>query len=207
MKKLLKLTLAFLFLFAASQIEAQVRFGPEVGLNLSKMSINVTGGSMNINTNNLTSFQAGLDVEFNIVKGFCIQSGVLYSIKGTKFTMAGISAQINPNYIEVPVHLMGKFDIGGPKFLVFAGPYFAYGIGGKIKSEGTSQDINFGNKSSDDFKPFDYGIDVGIGFEMSGVQISGRYGMGLADINTTSDATIKNGVIQISIAYMIGSEK
>jgi hypothetical protein len=202
MKQLLKLSLVFLFLFAASQIEAQVRFGPEVGLNLSKMTFSSSSGSMT--TTNLTTFHAGLDVEFGITKDFFIQSGVLYSIKGTKFSVLGVEGQVNPNYIEVPIHLMYKFDIGGPKFLVLAGPYFAYGIGGKVKVASVTQDIQFGNKSSDDFKPLDYGLNLGLGVEMSGVQLTGRYSIGLTNLSPTTDVTEKNSVIEISLAYFIG---
>lgn len=224
MKKLFKLTFACLIVLAASQTKAQVRVGPEAGLNLAKMTFKSSG--IGITPSTLVTFHAGVDVEFKLTKSVFLQTGVLYSIKGTKYsepitlgkkdaiangpqlnlkdTQASSDFQISPNYIEVPIHFMAKFDMGNPKLFLLAGPYFAYGVGGKIKSGGESQNINFGNDDNSDLKPLDIGLDLGLGVEFSGLQISGRYGIGLADISTTSDVTIRNSVIQVSLAYMIG---
>lgn len=205
MKKLLKLTLAFLFLFMASQMKAQVRFGPEVGLNIAKMTIKSSG--MTITPSTLTSFHVGVDVEFTLTKNLFLQSGVLYSVKGAKISDSEEKGELSPNYIEVPVHVMGMYDIGGPKLMILAGPYFAYGIAGKVKYNGNSRNITYGNNDNSDLKAFDMGIDVGIGVEMSGVQLTGRYGFGLANIWPHTGYTVKNGVFQISLAYMISSKK
>ena len=46
---------------------------------------------------------------------------------------------LNLSYIEIPVNLLYKPVVGNGKLLLGFGPYIAYGIGGKYKTDGDEQ--------------------------------------------------------------------
>jgi len=91
---------------------------------------------------------------------------------------------------------------------LFAVPYFAFGIGGKSKSDGESSDIEYGSGENKDIKSFNAGLNFGAGLEVSNFQISAQYGIGLANLTpvTTDNAEMKVSVIGISAAYLFGGK-
>ena len=119
--------------------------------------------------------------------------------KGTNHTAVetdGISAQakVNASYLELPVMVAARFAMDRNTYiLVAAGPYGAWGIGGKTKALGYSwsssstPDWNTGNvveidtfgKGGLDLRRFDYGVAIGLSVEyrhyMIGVE--GRLGL------------------------------
>lgn len=70
--------------------------------------------------------------------------------------------------------------MGAGKLIVAFGPYLAYGIGGKIKTEVSAssggdsvtekeeEDVKFGSGDEDHFKPFDMGANIAFGYQLSG---------------------------------------
>ncbi|MDR1200985.1 MAG: outer membrane beta-barrel protein [Tannerellaceae bacterium] len=72
--------------------------------------------------------------------------------------------------------------------VINAGPYVAYGIGGKIKGGGESISI-FGNNQ---LTRLDYGVGGGIGFELGMFCINTGYDLGLRNISDAKDCKINN---------------
>ncbi len=202
MKTLTKFVVAFIFLIAASQLQAQVKFGPEVGINFSQLK--VSGSGTSITTSSVTSFHLGMDVEFGLAKNFFLQSGLMYSGKGGTYN----GDQVSLSYVELPFNFMYKFDISGPKILVLAGPYIAYAVGGEEKYGGVSTKIHFGNTTSDNIKPLDFGLNFGLGAEFNGLVFTGKYELGLTNLipGDTGGVTEKLGVFELSLAYMFGGK-
>jgi hypothetical protein len=62
--------------------------------------------------------------------GTYLQPGVLYSQKGAEFED---SAELQLNYIEIPVNLVYKPVLGAGRLLLGFGPYVGFGLGGKLK--------------------------------------------------------------------------
>jgi hypothetical protein len=193
-------------MFAVTNMQAQIKFGPKVGLNLSTMTLKSSGVSFDPKT--YVGFNAGVIAEISLPANLALQPGIFYSAKGSKFTFGEESGTISPSFIEIPVNVLYKFDVGGLKIFVNAGPYFAYGIGGKIKSGSESQDIEFGSAEKDDLKPLDIGLNVGAGVEISNIIISANYGLGLANLSpvTTNDTEMKIKVIGFSLGYLFGGK-
>ena len=86
------------------------------GVNLANVSITKDGGIDDAKM--LTSFQAGIIGNLHITSFLALQPGVLFTGKGTK-TQRGneddanfYRATVNPYYIEVPVNLVFKTQIG-----------------------------------------------------------------------------------------------
>jgi hypothetical protein len=204
--KNLKFVFVICMMFIVASMQAQVKFGPTAGLNLSTATVKVGGTKMD--TKSIVGFNIGLISEFNLTGNLFLQPALLFSTKGTKVTEVEFESTITPIYIEIPVNVVYKFGSESVKFFLNAGPYIAYGIGGKIKSGGESVKISYGSGESNDLKPFDFGLTFGAGVELSSFIISAHYGLGLANLSpvTTNDTKVNGKVIGFSIAYLFGGK-
>jgi hypothetical protein len=187
-------------------MQAQIKFGPTAGLNLSTMTAKSMGISLDPKT--IIGFNVGVISEFNLTGNLFLQPELLFTTKGSKYSFMESETTITPSFIEIPVNVVYKFGSGSTKFFVNAGPYFAYGIGGKIKSGSESIKIKFGSGESNDMKPFDFGLTFGAGVELNNFIVSAHYGLGLANLAsvTTDNTEAKVKVIGISVAYLFGGK-
>ena len=193
-------------MFVFSHLQAQIKFGPQAGVNLSTMTLSYSGMSLDPTT--LIGFHAGVISEIPIIAGLSLRPGILFSSKGSKFSIMTEEGSISPGYIEVPVNVAYGIGSDALKFSIFAGPYVAYGLTGSVKSGGQSEDIVFGTGEDDDMNPFDYGVNFGVGVSLKALYISAQYGLGLAELSPDSsgDTEFKNTVIGISLAYLFGGK-
>ena len=145
----------------------------------------------------------------DIAPNVFIQPSILFSSKGSKYD--GGDLKVVANYIDIPVNFGYRINLGGANLNLLAGPYLAYGVGGKIslsetkfgKTVTVEEDIKWGSdKNEDDFRPFDMGLNLGGGVEFNNFQVSLQYGFGLLNINPNSDITNKNGVLSLSAAFL-----
>ena len=79
-----------------------------------------------------------------------------------------------------------------------AGPYAAYGIGGKMKAGPLS--INTFDKDLG-FKPFDAGLGLGVGAEFGPILVDVGWDMGLTNISRASSGNVKNQNAYLSLGY------
>jgi hypothetical protein len=198
MKNYLKPALLIFVVIVFSDLEAQIKSGYDFGLNLSTMTLNMKGLSSGPEIS--AGFHFGQIFEIPITENFTFQPGLLFSAKGSDYKIDNIDVSIAPIYIEIPVIAVYSFGSEALKISIFTGPYFAYGIDGyKIESGGEMKSISYGSHENNDLKPFDIGFNFGAGVNIKGLQITTQYGLGLANLSTSADATIKNKVIGISI--------
>ena len=119
---------------------------------------------------------------------------------------------MSPTYIELPVNLVYKHNFEYGRILLGAGPYIAYGIGGKIKvnmefagsSKDTTYTIKWGKSLTDDMVPLDYGASFMAGYEIYNFQFTLNYSRGFASMIPENDEKIKamNRVFSVSAAYI-----
>ncbi len=193
-------------MFLFSNVQAQIKVGPKVGLNLSTAKLSGMGISMNEKT--LIGFNVGILFELPISGNLFLQPAISYSTKGSKYSVLSQEYKVSPSYIDIPVNVVYKFDLGVAKLLLNAGPYAAYGIAGTFDFGGDPVDIVFGNKETDDLKPLDFGLNIGAGVEISNIIVSVNYGLGLANLSpvTTDGEEIKSKVVGFSLAYLFGGK-
>jgi hypothetical protein len=224
---------AFLSLTAltatAMMAQAQVELGVVAGGNLSHPSYELAGNS--IDHKWAPGFYVGGIVDIALHKNFSIQPGLQLSYKpyyskdevtlGPITTTSKIST--NPYFLEVPINLVGKVEVGNGKAFVNVGPYLAYGIFGKQKSDITvkvgnsstnttnDESIKWGSEEStftkrgDDLKPFDFGLNFGLGYEFNnGFLVNGGYQLGLTNLAPTSNGNThyKNGMLKLGVGYL-----
>ena len=192
MLKLRTVILSGLFIVALTA-SAQLSFGVKAGLNMSSIS-DVEDSKMKI------GYKVGPMAEISLPGSTMgVQAALLLSSKGVKAD--GFDAQINANYLELPITFVYKFPLAfDTNLYVDAGPYFAYGIFGKsdISFEGVSLGVD---TFSDDFgmKKFDTGLTIGAGMEVAKFNFGLNYDLGLTKVFDEGDG--KNGNFWISLGY------
>ena len=203
MKICLKSAFAILLIITSANIHAQIRSGYMIGYNISTMTLQASGTDFESET--MTGIHVGIISEIPVKGKFDLRSGLIFSAKGSIFKIDTSEVTLSPIYIEVPVNL--KYSIGSDmlKISVFAGPYFACGIGGNKETGGELKKISFGSGENDDLKIFDIGFNFGAGLIIKRLIISAQYESGLLNLlpATTGDPEMKSKVIGISVTRYI----
>jgi len=211
--------------FVGAMFAQGLKFGVTAGLNASKINMGSAdmGGMDNVFK---AGFQAGVVLDYGITPNFSIIPELNFSQKGTKLSGSetGVKVDWNMtlNYLTLPINAAYKFDLGmDQKLMVFAGPYFGYGIStsNKIKGKANGVEMNidfadfldemglendalkFGSKD-DQFKPFDFGVNVGVGYQYTKIFFKVQYNLGLTNIIPAEDETWKNSNVGVTVGYM-----
>jgi len=226
-----KVLLSALMILAAVSAMSQTRLGIRGGLNLANVTIDKSGNTDE--SKMLPSFNAGLFADVPLAVGFALEPGLMLTGKGSKVHTSSsvlntdMETRLNPLYLEVPLNFVGKVPLGNDTHLLLgAGPYAAFGIGGKVRTVGTflGQDVDdksdikwdddtpFNeddkNQGWDKLKRFDYGANFLAGFQFGNAMVTANYGLGLAKINSggdnDADQKNKNRVFSISLGFLLG---
>jgi hypothetical protein len=208
MKNYLKCALAIFLTFAFTDMQAQIKPGYIFGMNLSTMTLKTQGISSHPDTP--IGIHFGGFFEIPIKGNFTLQPGLLFSAKGSNYKIDSVEFSLSPIYLEIPVIAVYSFSIDAVKISLFAGPYFACGVGGyKIESGSELKNISYGSGENSDLRPFDIGLNFGAGVNIKGLLISAQYGMGLANVSpvATIDSEMKNRVIGISISSLFAVQQ
>lgn len=218
-------------LFITSHASAQL-FYAQGGLNLA--NITTTNNGQTEKNNVLATFNAGLMGRFGLSKEVDLESGLLLTGRGSKaetYFNGGndyVKSSFNPMYIELPLNLVVSIPLEKTSGIFFnGGPYVAMGVGGKSKTNSkfgpltssSSSSIKFSNDDPftsqqddaayDKLKRFDFGINLGGGFQFEHLLLKVNYGLGLAKINSTeSNNTVndknKYRTVSISVGIPLG---
>ena len=201
-KRLLVLAIATI---ASTAIFAQSKttFGVRAGVNF----YNLTGknsGNDDLENKIKVGFNAGVNAEIPVGIDFFVQPGLLFSTKGAK--SKNIDQTTSLSYVELPVNLIYKPELGEGKMLLGFGPYVAYGVGGKYELSGVETDIEFGNDLPSELKPFDAGANLLVGYEFSNnfsFQLNASLGMINLYNRPAGDtkSKIKNTGFGLSLGY------
>lgn len=210
---------------------SQVKFGIKTGVTFPTISAN--GGAsaydgpeppdykMN------TSFYLGGTVDIPVSAVFSIQPGLTLIGKGGRaqvynsnfepgsnlYIFEG-SYKLNIMYLEIPVNAVFSFNVGDGNIFFGAGPYYGFGIGGKIKIDGvetradikanekSERDVKFGN--DEEFKRGDFGLNLLAGYQLkNGFNIHAGYGLGLKTITSENIRFYqeKNRVLSVGVGF------
>ena len=177
-------------------------FGIKGGMNIASMSFSSSG--FDVSPKSIIGVHIGPVAEFKLQESLSFNTGLLYSLKGTRATNNLLKETTTLNYLEIPLNIAYKFETSKTsKFFIQAGPYLGYALSGKDKTNGETTDIEFGEGGA---KRFDFGVGIGLGLEFGQLVPSVNYQFGLANINDDKDIKLKNKVFEISIAYMFGGK-
>ena len=196
--------------FTGAMFAQGINWGITAGLNASSINMQDKGG---YSIGYKAGFQAGVVMDWGITKDFSIIPELDFAQKGTKLTSDGISTNITLNYLTLPINAAYKFDLGtDQKLMIFAGPYLGYGL----STSGDIYALNGGDAyiyhisgpvakfGSDDtnLKPFDFGVNVGVGYQYTHVFFKVQYNIGLANMSRVVDNSWKNSNLGVTVGYM-----
>lgn len=228
-QKLIFAVLASFVCLISSPTFGQTIVGVRAGVNLSHISfVNEAGEKQQ--TDVIPRLQVGLTVDIPLSMDLYLQPGAFYSGKGFKqdggwIITEGNEFKAKADYVEVPINLVYRSQFSAGNFVIGAGPYVGYGIGGKWESEGQilvgdimlsessgdvifKQDVQDGEFGNYLFgKPWDYGVNVLVGYEFLqriAVQLNAQWGVAnlAPDIaGKTQDGSIRNMSYGLSVGY------
>jgi hypothetical protein len=193
-----------MLLFA--DMHAQIKSGYMIGLNLSTMTLKISGKSFEPEI--MTGIHVGRIIEVPLRGNFTLQSGLLFSAKGSVYKTDTAEFSVSPVYVEIPVKIVYSIGSDAVKISLLAGPYFACGIGGNKESGGELKKISFGSDENRDLRLFDIGLNFGAGLIIKGLLISAQYELGLANLSpsTKVDTEMKSKVIGISVTTLFAGK-
>lgn len=207
MKKITLLILVLAFSYSAfSQI------GVRAGINLASFNYSADDETQDLfKFKSNLGFQAGIDYEMNLGGSLFFNPAVLYSQKGSKLEFdildEVIEGKFVHNYIEVPLDFVYKFGSDDMQFGVFAGPYIGYFLGGYNEGDGEEKETYTKEDIEDGFNRLDYGVELGLGFYLSSINVRAYYSLGLANVMKLEegdpDVSWKNKGIGLTVGYRL----
>lgn len=195
-----------------------ITFGVKGGVNLSNF-----GGDGADGMDAKIGFNVGLTVDYALTQDLYLLTGLEFTMKGGKdegsvsmihpdygtISFSG-KENDNPMYLQIPIHLGYKLAVTDATKIVFrAGPYVAYGIGGKTKVEGkfikdgTTIDLDGDSDffGKDMAKRFDFGLGLGVGAEFGKIGATLGYDFGLANIAPSGGGKVRNMNAYLTLGY------
>lgn len=183
---------------------AQFRLGLRGGAQLTDMR-NKPDDRSNLDdvTKLQFGYQLGVVFDYSLNNVLFFQPAIQLNRKGLKLEEKYQSLnlqytfQSTPLYVEVPFLVGIRFGVKELKLFGMAGPYVAYGIGGKNTTElknlnnntfiyQNESAIRWGDKNTigdpKDLRPLDFGLTVSAGLEFNNFQIGAFYSPGFTNI-------------------------
>lgn len=200
--KIFNIFLTAIAICIATSINAQeevkqkkIRLGVKAGLNLS----NITSGKGSYdNTKTKAGFHAGITLDYAFSSHWYLISGVEYTFKGIKVELNPDNQNITAAYVQLPLLAGFKFQLSNDMaILVNTGPYFAYGIHGKIK-EGSYKQDTFSDIA---LKKFDCGINIGATLEWEKLCFSLGGELGFVNIMQKGNDKAETRNFTLSVGY------
>lgn len=149
---------------------SQMTWNAKVGMSMTNLS--------NTDADMKVGYTVGVGLDYQFTDMWYLQSGLNITGKGAK---AG-DLKIKTHYLEIPVLAAAKFDVSdNMKFVVNAGPYLAFGMGGKLEEGDASMKVFSKEDGMEEalMKRFDLGLQYGVGLELSDkylINLTGQYG-------------------------------
>ncbi|TAN14761.1 MAG: PorT family protein [Chitinophagaceae bacterium] len=194
-------------LLTVNTADAQVSYGVKLGPDFSSMTSKV-GGSKET-TKMIAGFAGGVYANLPIAPQFYIQPSLMYEGKGGKDKSTDVKTRLN--YLTLPIDFLFKPEMpnGSGSWIVGIGPYFGYGLSGKISSVSRDPFKDYGGGAS--LKRFDAGANVQLGYEMAnGFNIALNTELGLVNILNNgatsggSGNTAHNTSFGVTLGYTLG---
>jgi hypothetical protein len=183
-----------------------LHFGIRTGLSFASQIID---DPAILSTNSIPTYNISLFAEKPLRNDFYIQAALGLMGKGVTTYENVLTTTIQLTYIDIPVNLLYKFTLPNlGKLYVGGGPYLSAGISGNIQFQNTNnssgQSVEFG--STKDYKRFDAGADLMVGFEFNNrLTFNTKYALELNNIapdNAIDNVkSIKNKVFSIGLGF------
>lgn len=224
MKRNSRMLLLILILLYGINISAQnspFRLGVKAGVNISNAIIDNKDADPNLKA----GYQIGVTIDYTFTPDWLLQSGLTFTTKGSKIddflagkvtggNGRGETYTFNQLYIQLPVYAAYRINVSDNLGIVIgAGPYMAYGVGGKSKrklhtgmfGDGSTEHKfdTFGNgdDTSEQLNKFDFGLGLNISAEFGKIVIGLGYEHGLLNIAANNYYKYRNQNAALTLGY------
>ena len=210
-----KLILASFIAFVSATTFAQdkevkkterLSLGLKAGITFPAFAVSGGTTANDVTTSGLTSFYAGVLVNIPLGNILSIQPGVSLIGKGGSVKQSNVTTKTSPLYVEIPVNAVVGIEMGPGKVMIGAGPYYAFGVSGKVKvGDQAETDITFGTGATSTLKSTDWGVNFLLGYQLhNGIGLNVGYGVGLQNVQPDDSikGTYKSGVFSAGISFL-----
>ena len=204
--------------FSGKKSSDKVSLGIRGGLNVSQLATVMDEGTTR--EGRFAGFHAGVSLEVPIVESLGFETGLYFVQKAIKEKGDGeifsrsIDVKGTPCYLEIPVLLAYRHNFRKVQLVVNTGPYFAYGVCGKLKLISESRQGTMTSKQEYDWfggedavgsaqvKRFDMGWHLGAGLKFKGnIYLGYSYEAGLVNTSRSEDYSVKTRSHAISLGF------
>ena len=201
MKKALAIVALVAAMFVAGNVQAQsiiyATYAPET----------FVAGS---NNSNYQGFSVGFSQNFGVAKGIGVAAGAQFRMntRSTTQTLLGITGKTNETQtiIDVPILFNYEIDINRDLAIIpFAGPMPSLALTGVTKGADPIFGENSVNWYGDNSTRSRFNLYVVFGADVKFNQFNlfGGYRLGLLDLNTSDNATLKTNGLFVGIGYRL----
>ena len=181
--------------FSTEKADKPITFGVRIGGNLSTIT-----GDMDDAVKSRFGFNVGVNVDIPLLQSLYVQTGLYATQKG--FKGDGYEMKANPLYLEIPVLASYRYNFSeATQLQVNFGPYLAYGISGKLKTEDEDEKLDVDFFDDNVAKKFDAGLQIGAGVTVSKFYIGCAYQFGLTSIFDMDGVGMKNSNFMFNVGY------
>lgn len=192
-----------------NETNAQAVFGVKAGPLFSNMTTRIDGSKFN--NQMIIGLTGGVYARLPLSSEFYVQPALLYKGKGNTQEMQGYKVKTKLNYLTLPVDFLFKLEMPSAEGVWFLGlgPYFAYGVSGKVTGGPDSWNVN-----GDPFKDisgsinrFDAGADILVVYEMaSGLNFGLNAELGVLNLADHGDRknSVRNTSFGLTLGYTFG---
>ena len=204
-----KLLLVICLAFVSTAAFAQVNVGIKAGFSMTTFI-----GDENAQAK--PGFKLGVVSDIFVTDADFIQPSLMLSARGAKYKsgVLGLTSNnmsVNSLYIELPVLVGAKIWLDNYRRISLgAGPYIAYGVGGKTVYDGRIIGIGVIDRSTSTFgdlvnmNRFDAGIAAAAAFESGNFFIGLEAQMGLTKLSTSWAPLIDNNAKNMTATIFVG---
>lgn len=212
------LLIAFIAISTLAMAQIKPSFGVRAGLSSSSMRGDAVNSLKNmvdytngmITTSSHTGFFAGGYATIPFTDIISLEPALYYSqkgyelkgslnVKGIGFLGANAKAQLNSQYIDLPV--LVKANISG--FQVFAGPQISYLLQSSLNTTAGVLGLNLLNTKMDatgQFNRLDAGVTGGVGYQFTkNVNVMASYDYGLSKVDANRNMKSYNQSFKVGV--------
>lgn len=161
-------------LVSGSLVHAQIRPGILGGVNFQNLNGKDAAGDK-LQNSLIAGFHAGVNVLIPIAPEISFQPGLLFSTKGAVNKDATPDLKYRLNYLEIPMNLLYRGQLGNSFVLLGFGPYLGYAVNGNVMTGNDKTKVVFQNTietgdplTTPYMRRFDAGANIFAGYELSG---------------------------------------
>ena len=213
MKKIFTFVAVAAMLLIAGNANAQL--GLHVGYAPQNYLGKYTSGSTTVSdTSKMTGFFVGADYNINLTGDLNVSLGLQgrYNTSSESTTLLGTTTKVDGTQMLIDVPVLFNYGLNlsdALKLSVFAGPTITYALSGNTKTtisgspagllDGTTEANWYGDNTNR--KKLDVALTFGAAITFSDIKIFGGYNMGLMNLTTADNTTIKGSNLFLGVGY------